>query len=191
MQKLFGYFSPMHMKVEWGLYHWSCVRKMQTQGCSTPYIPIMQGFDQCTLHFCLPHSPHAQVTHLTSCCVPGSWHVWSEASSKGQRGCSKADQGCTPWLFHSQLMHDAALWDSPCSLHLFPRGPLVMPIISKEDKGRYIKAQLGRGSVPSGYLAQTYIFPTQFCSSRHGGIHFDFPSFLNSLSSEVSDIGTN
>lgn len=44
----------------------------------------------------------------------------------------------------------------------------------------------------SSYFAQSLmVFLTHTYSSRHGGIHFDFPSFLNSLSSEVGDIGTN
>lgn len=93
-----GYFFPMHMEVEWVIGAGSWVRKIQTQGCSTPYIPIREGFDQCTLHVCQQHSPLAQAAHLSSCCVPGSWHVWSESSPKGQRGWSKTDQSCAPWL---------------------------------------------------------------------------------------------
>lgn len=52
-----GYFFPMHMEVEWVIGAGSWVRKIQTQGCSTPYIPI--GKDLISVpYMCVYSTPH-------------------------------------------------------------------------------------------------------------------------------------
>lgn len=134
MQKLLRLIFPMYMRVEWVWYKldWKLSQEecIYTQQSSTPHIPIVEDFEPSTLCLCPHFSPHTKAAQLSSRCAPGRWHVWSETSKKGQRGWSKADQKCaTLALLYSRLMHEAALWGYTCSLHLFPWGPLVMPII--------------------------------------------------------------
>lgn len=113
----------------------------------------MEDFDHRALHLC----PHAKAAQLTPRCASGGWYVWSEVSLKGQKGRSPlncADPSCAPLaLFCSWLTHDAALWDSACSLHLFPG--LLWSHRSSKD---WIKAATGRRS-KGGVVALQLLCP--------------------------------